>query len=163
MAGTVRRRGMITEINVTPLVDIMLVLLIVFMLTAHVMARRAIEVELPRAASSTALPPTTLVITLTAEGALHLDDKPVTPDALRAAITAAVAADPRAQAVVVGDKRVAHGRVVWVLDTVKSLGITQFAIQIDPSAIVAPVGPVGPVAPVGPVGPVGPVAPGGAG
>jgi len=138
MAGTVRRRGMITEINVTPLVDIMLVLLIVFMLTAHVMARRAIEVELPRAASSTALPPTTLVITLTAGGALQLADQPVTPDALRAAIAAAVAADARTQAVVVGDKRVAHGRVVWVLDTVKSLGITQFAIQVDPSSIVAP-------------------------
>jgi len=138
MAATVRRRGMITEINVTPLVDIMLVLLIVFMLTAHVMARRAIEVELPRAATSTALPPTTLVITLTAEGALHLGDDPVTPDALRAAITRAVAADARTQAEVVGDKRVAHGRVVWVLDTVKSLGITQFAIQIDPSAIVPP-------------------------
>ena len=136
--GAVRRRGIIAEINVTPLVDIMLVLLIIFMLTAHLIARQAIEIELPRASQSTALPPTTLAITLTADGALFLNDRPVTPAALRDAIRASVARDPKTQAIVAGDKRVSHGRVIWVLDTVKSLGITQFAIQIDPAAITAP-------------------------
>jgi biopolymer transport protein ExbD len=133
-----RRRGMITEINVTPLVDIMLVLLIIFMLTAHLIARQAIEIELPHASQSTAPPPTTLAIALKADGAIFLNDRPVTPDALRAAIKDAVARDPKSQAIIAGDKRVSHGRVVWVLDTVKSLGITQFAIQIDPREIVAP-------------------------
>ena len=137
-AGTARRRGIIAEINVTPLVDIMLVLLIIFMLTAHLIARQAIEIELPRASQSTASPPTTLAIALKADGAIFLNDQPVTAQALRDAIKAAVARDPKTQAVVAGDKRVSHGRVVWVLDTVKSLGITQFAIQIDPSAITAP-------------------------
>jgi biopolymer transport protein TolR len=136
--GAARRRGIIAEINVTPLVDIMLVLLIIFMLTAHLIARQAIEIELPRASQSTAPPPTTLAITLTADGALFLNDKPVTPAALRDAIRASVARDPKTQAIVAGDKRVSHGRVVWVLDTVKSLGITQFAIQIDPAAITPP-------------------------
>ncbi len=138
MAGTVRRRGIIAEINVTPLVDIMLVLLIIFMLTAHLISKQAIQVDLPHASQSTALPPTTLAITLKADGSLFLDDKPVTPAVLRSAIKEAVAKDPRTQAVVAGDKNVSHGRVVWVLDTVKSLGITQFAIQIDPTAITAP-------------------------
>jgi biopolymer transport protein ExbD len=136
--GAGRRRGIIAEINVTPLVDIMLVLLIIFMLTAHLIAKQAIEIELPRASQSTSLPPTMLAITLKADGALFLNDKPVTPAALREAIKAAVARDPKTQAIVAGDKRVSHGRVVWVLDTVKSLGITQFAIQIDPAAITAP-------------------------
>ena len=136
--GASRRRGIIAEINVTPLVDIMLVLLIIFMLTAHLIAKQAIEIELPRASQSTSLPPTILAITLKADGALFLNDKPVTPAALREAIQAAVARDPKTQAIVAGDKRVSHGRVVWVLDTVKSLGITQFAIQIDPMAITAP-------------------------
>jgi biopolymer transport protein ExbD len=136
--GAMRRRGIIAEINVTPLVDIMLVLLIIFMLTAHLIARQAIEIELPRASQSTALPPTTLAIALKADGAIFLNDSPVTPQALRDAIRAAVAKDPKTQAVIAGDKRVSHGRVVWVLDTVKSLGITQFAIQIDPAAITAP-------------------------
>jgi biopolymer transport protein ExbD len=136
--GASRRRGIIAEINVTPLVDIMLVLLIIFMLTAHLIARQAIEIELPRASQGTPVQPTTLAIALKADGAIFLNDKPVTPDALRAAIKEAVARDPKAQAIVAGDKRVSHGRVVWVLDTVKSLGITQFAIQIDPAAITAP-------------------------
>ena len=138
MAGTTRRRGIIAEINVTPLVDIMLVLLIIFMLTAHLIAKQAIEVELPRAANSTTLKPTTLAITLTKEGAVYLDDKPITPDALKAAIAAAVAKDAKTQAVISGDKAVSHGRVVWVLDLVKSLGVTSFAIQIDPNNVVPP-------------------------
>ena len=138
MASASRRRGIIAEINVTPLVDIMLVLLIIFMLTAHLIARQAIEIELPRAAQSTALPPTTLAIALKADGELFLNDKPVTAAALRDAIKAAVARDPKTQAIIAGDKRVSHGRVVWVLDTVKALGITQFAIQIDPLAITPP-------------------------
>jgi biopolymer transport protein TolR len=136
--GATRRRGIIAEINVTPLVDIMLVLLIIFMLTAHLIAKQAIEVELPRAANATTLKPTTLAITLTKEGTLYLDDKPVTPDALRAAVAAAVAKDPKTQAVITGDKAVSHGRVVWVLDVVKSLGVTSFAIQIDPANVLAP-------------------------
>ena len=137
-ASAARRRGIIAEINVTPLVDIMLVLLIIFMLTAHLIAKQAIEIELPRAAQSTALPPTTLAIALKADGAIFLNDKRTTAAALRDAIKAAVVRDPKTQAIVAGDKRVSHGRVVWVLDTVKSLGITQFAIQIDPMAITAP-------------------------
>jgi biopolymer transport protein ExbD len=140
MAGATRRRGIISEINVTPLVDIMLVLLIIFMLTAHLLAKQAIEIELPRATQSTGLPPTTLAITLQADGAIFLNDAPTTPEALRAAIRAAVAKDPRTQAIVAGDKRVSHGRVVWVLDTVKALGISQFAIQIDPTQITPPGG-----------------------
>jgi biopolymer transport protein TolR len=141
-SGKFRRRRFtpIAEINVTPLVDIMLVLLIIFMLTAHLLARRAIEVELPRASQSTEAPPTTLAITLQADGALLLNDQPVTPAALRAAIAAAVARDPKTQAIVAGDKRVSHGRVVWVLDTVKALGVTRFAIQIDPAQLTAPAG-----------------------
>ncbi len=141
MATASRRRGIITEINVTPLVDIMLVLLIIFMLTAHLIAKQAIEVDLPRASQSTPAPPTTLAITLTRDGALYLDDKPTTPDALRAAVRAAIAKDPKTQAVIAGDKAVSHGRVVWVLDVVKSLGVTSFAIQIDPSQIVPPTTP----------------------
>ena len=138
MASGTRKRGIIAEINVTPLVDIMLVLLIIFMLTANLIAKQAIEVELPRAAQSTTLPPTTIAVTLTRDGSLFLNDKPVTPDGLRAAVTAAIAKDPKTQVIIAGDKAVSHGRVVWVLDVVKSLGVTSFAIQIDPAAMTPP-------------------------
>ena len=140
MAGTSRRRGIVAEINVTPLVDIMLVLLIIFMLTAHLIARQAIEVDLPRAAQSTSTPPTTLAVTVTKDGTLYLNAEPVTPEALRAAVRDALAKDPKTQAVIAGDQSVSHGRVVWVLDTIKALGVTSFAIQIDPTIAVSPEG-----------------------
>jgi biopolymer transport protein TolR len=138
--GGERRRGIIAAINVTPLVDIMLVLLIIFMLTAHLIAKQAIEVDLPRASQSTTMTPTTLALTLTRDGALFLNGQPVTADGLRAAVRAAVAQDPKTQAVIAGDKAVSHGRVVWVLDVIKSLGVTSFAIQIDPAGLVPPSG-----------------------
>jgi biopolymer transport protein ExbD len=141
MASAARKRGIISDINVTPLVDIMLVLLIIFMLTANLIARQAIEVELPRASQSTALNPTTLAVTLTREGALYLNGKPTTAAALQEAVRAAVARDPKTQAIISGDKSVSHGRVVWVLDVVKSLGVSSFAIQIDPTALTPPGGP----------------------
>jgi biopolymer transport protein ExbD len=137
-----RRRGIVAEINVTPLVDIMLVLLITFMLTAHIVQkRRAIEVALPRASQSSNIAPTTLALTLTREGALYLNGTPVTPTELQAAVKAALRKDPRTQATIAGDKAVSHGRVVWLLDTIKALGITSFAIQIDPTEMVAPSAP----------------------
>jgi biopolymer transport protein ExbD len=139
-ASAGRRRGIVAEINVTPLVDIMLVLLIIFMLTAHLIAKQAIEVDLPKASQSTAAPPTTIAVTLTKDGALYLNGEQIAPDALRSAMKDAVAKDPKIQALISGDKSVSHGRVIWVLDTIKAAGITSFAIQIDPAAMVAPGG-----------------------
>ena len=138
MATTARRRGLITDINVTPLVDIMLVLLIIFMLTAHLIAKQAIEVQLPKAAQSAAVEATTLAVTLTREGRMFLNGVEASPAGLRAAVQAAVAKDKKAQVIIAGDKNVSHGRVVWVLDLVKSLGVTSFAIQIDPAGMIPP-------------------------
>jgi biopolymer transport protein ExbD len=138
MATTARRRGLITDINVTPLVDIMLVLLIIFMLTAHLIAKQAIEVQLPKAAQSTAVPATTLAVTLTREGRMYLNGVETAPAVLRETVRAAVAKDAKTQVIIAGDKSVSHGRVVWVLDLVKSLGVTSFAIQIDPAGLTPP-------------------------
>jgi biopolymer transport protein ExbD len=141
MASATKRGGIISEINVTPLVDIMLVLLIIFMLTANLITKQALEVDLPRASQGTALNPTTLAITLTRDGTLYLNNHTIAPAAFREAVAAAVAKDPHTQAIIAGDKAVSHGRIVWVLDVVKALGVASFAIQIDPAAMVAPGSP----------------------
>ena len=139
MAGGIRRRGaIISDINVTPLVDIMLVLLIIFMLTASVIARRAIEIELPGASTGSTPAPTTLAITLSRRGRLFLNGKPIASRALHAAMLAAVEKDPKVQAIIAADKLTAHGRVVWVIDVVKQAGIGAFAINVDPGALIAP-------------------------
>ena len=139
-ASAARRRGIIAEINVTPLVDITLVLLIIFMLTAHLIAKQAIEVELPRTTKSTTAPPTTIAIMLTRDGALYLNGVPVSASALRSAVEAAVAKDPKTQAIIAGDRAVSHGRVVWVLDTISNAGVMSFSIQVDRTQMVAPGG-----------------------
>lgn len=139
MAGGARRgRGIITDINVTPLVDIMLVLLIIFMLTANLIARQAIEVDLPKAAQGSTPAPTALAVTLTREGVLHLNGKTIRAAALRKAVAAAVAEDPKTQAIIAADRHTSHGRVVWVIDLVKGLGVASFAINIDPAALLPP-------------------------
>lgn len=138
MAGGARKRGMITEINVTPLVDIVLVLLIVFMLTANLIARQAIEVDLPKAATGSTPQVRTLAVTLTTDGGMYLDGKLTDATALSAEIRAAMKLDPKATVLIAGDKGVAHGRVVWLLDLVRGLGVGSFAIQIDPAARIAP-------------------------
>ncbi len=138
MAGGAKRKGLISDINVTPLVDIMLVLLIVFMLTASLIHKQAIEVELPAASSGAVPEPTTLAITLDQQGKLYLDGEPTSGADLRAAVQEAVREDDKAQAIIAADKRVSHGRVVWVIDAVKQAGVASFAINIDPTALVPP-------------------------
>jgi biopolymer transport protein ExbD len=139
-ASATRRRGIIAEINVTPLVDIMLVLLIVFMLTAHLIAKEAIELELPQASESTPAQPTTLMISLTRDGAIYLNGIPTTPEVLRATVSTEVAKDPKhpPQVMIAGDKGVSLGRAIWVIDAVKRLGISSIAFQIDPTQLLAP-------------------------
>ena len=69
---------------------------------------------------------------------MYLNGTEVKPAVLREAVKTAVARDPKTQVIIAGDKSVSHGRVVWVLDLVKSLGVTSFAIQIDPAGLTPP-------------------------
>jgi len=137
VAGTSRRRGIVAEINVTPLVDIMLVLLIIFMLTAHLIARQAIEVELPRAAQSTSTPPTTLAVTVTKDGTLYLNAEPVTPEALRAAVRDALAKDPKTQAVTRIPLYEANERIATISRDAAVLARRQVAIDTVQTVVAA--------------------------
>jgi biopolymer transport protein ExbD len=125
----------ITGINVTPLVDITLVLLIIFMVTASFIVKEAIEVDLPRAASGGEMVGPTLSFALDKAGALYLDGQLVTRDAARSAVRAALARSPEARALIGADRAVSHGDVVSLIDLVKQEGLTRFAIQIahDPA------------------------------
>lgn len=121
----------ITGINVTPLVDVTLVLLVVFMVTATYVVKEAIEVDLPRAASGGQLVGPTLAFALDREGTLFLDGAPATAEAARAAVRAAVARSPEARAIISADRAVSHGRVVELIDLVKREGLTRFAMDVE--------------------------------
>jgi biopolymer transport protein ExbD len=120
----------ITGINVTPLVDITLVLLIVFMVTASFIVAPAIKVELPKASTATPVQ-ATLSIALTRDGTVYLDNAPVTHDELRRSIRAREKAGQELQAVLAADANVTHGKVVAVIDLVKSEGVASFALNTD--------------------------------
>ncbi|MBI3178783.1 MAG: biopolymer transporter ExbD [Deltaproteobacteria bacterium] len=127
----------ITGINVTPLVDIILVLLIIFMLTAKLIAQANIQVDLPEAATGQAALPTMLGVTLMTDNRLFLNGVPTDEAALVAAVDAAVKSDAKAQAIIAADKAVSHGQVVHVIDLVRSRGIYRFALNIDPDPLAA--------------------------
>jgi len=120
----------ITGINVTPLVDIILVLLIIFMVTASYIVKESIEVDLPRAAAGGETVGETLTFAVDKDGALYLDGQPVAREAARSAVRAAVARSPEARALIGADRAVPHGEVVALIDLVKSQGLAKFAIQI---------------------------------
>jgi biopolymer transport protein ExbD len=133
MAAQVEESGdeMISATNVTPLVDITLVLLIIFMVTATYVVRQAIEVDLPRAAAGGETVGPTLAFALDREGKLFLDGAPTAQGAAREAVRAAVAKSPEARALISADRAVSHGRVIEVIDLVKGEGLTRFAIDVE--------------------------------
>jgi len=122
---------MMSEINVVPLVDVILVVLIIFMVTAPMIMKPSINVNLPKAASGDATKPSKLNITIGADGKINLDGKVVQDAEIQSAALAEVQKNPDIQAIISADKDVPHGRVVSVLDIVKSAGVKKFAISID--------------------------------
>lgn len=122
---------LIASINVTPLVDVVLVLLIIFMVTATFIVRESIEVQLPRAASGGESVGVTVNLILDQEGELYLDGAEVTMEAARQALREVAGRDADAKAIISADKRLAHGRVVEIIDLVKTEGLHKFAINIE--------------------------------
>jgi biopolymer transport protein TolR len=122
---------MISGINVTPLVDITLVLLIIFMVTATYIVREAIEVDLPRAAHAGEAVGTTLAVVLTRDGDIYVDGVKRSEADLARATREAVVKDKDARAVISADRAALHGAVVRVIDVVKGEGISRFAINIE--------------------------------
>lgn len=121
----------IAEINVVPLADIILVVLIIFMVTAPMFMKPTINVNLPKAASGEQTAPSKLNIALTPDGRINLNGTFVDEEAVRIRATEEVGKNVEVQAIISADKDVPHGRVVGVLDIFKGAGVKKFAISID--------------------------------
>jgi biopolymer transport protein ExbD len=122
---------MITDINVTPLVDIVLVLLIIFMVTTSYIVNPSIKVDLPKAATGSDQVKTTLGLTLTKDGSLYLNGDKTDDGGVQRFIAAELPKNTDLQAVIAADKVVPHGSVVHVIDLVKRAGIRKFAINVE--------------------------------
>ncbi len=125
---------MITSINVTPLVDITLVLLVILMITASYVVSQSIPMDLPKGATGEQTP-TTLAVSITADGRLYLDAREVAEEELRSRIRAAAGSDPETRAIIAADGKTVHARVVRVIDLLRQEHVTRFAINVEPEEL----------------------------
>lgn len=121
----------ISEINVVPLVDIILVVLIIFMVTAPMIMKPSINVNLPKTATGEKTAPSQLSISLSADGKTMLNGQTVNDDAISAKSKEEFEKNPEVQAIITADKDVPHGRVMTVIDVIKQSGVKKFAFSIE--------------------------------
>jgi biopolymer transport protein ExbD len=121
----------IADINVTPLVDVTLVLLIIFMVTTPMIMKPSINVNLPKAASADQSAPGELAVTISKQGQIFANGKSVSEEGLRTETLKLVASKPELQAMISADRETAHGVVITVIDIIKSAGVKKFAINIE--------------------------------
>ncbi|NOJ82510.1 ExbD/TolR family protein [Myxococcus xanthus] len=121
----------ITGINVTPLVDVVLVLLIIFMVTANFIVRETVEVDLPRAANGGETVQGLVNVVLDKEGKFFFDGTEMTEKELEAKVAEAVAKDKETRAIISADQSLPYGRVMRLIDVVKGQGIAKFALNIE--------------------------------
>lgn len=126
-----RHRRFMAEINVIPLVDVVLVLLIIFMVTAP-MLYRGMDIKLPTSASNTIKPEERMVLTIERDQTLYLDKDRVSPAQLGARLRAAKQRNNEVSVFLRADRDVPYGTVVQVMDGVKQAGIDKLGMVTDP-------------------------------
>ncbi|MBE8162501.1 MAG: biopolymer transporter ExbD [Bdellovibrionaceae bacterium] len=132
MGASIRNNDeQIAEINIVPFVDIILVVLIIFMVTAPMIITPSIKIDLPKASSGTKTAASPLNISISRTGRVRINGKVISSRHIIAKIKRLLRKNKKLQAIISADKNVAHGKVISVIDKVKSAGIFKFAISID--------------------------------
>ena len=133
MAASVRHEGedseeIIAEINITPLTDVFLVLLIIFMVTSSVIANTGKKVDLPEAVQQSQTPPKAVNVTITEEGTVQVNDQVVKLEQLRVHLEKALKATDNKTVILRGDRKVVLEQAVYVLDQAQLAGAEGFAL-----------------------------------
>jgi len=134
LGGGGSKRKMISDINVTPFVDVTLVLLIIFMVTATYIVRGSIGMKLPKASSAGEMSRSPLVLAVNDQGEYLVENKPATEEEVVSYIRSFVAQDPEVEAVISGDSRVHYGRVMDLINLARKNGVTKFAAAVEKEA-----------------------------
>jgi len=126
-----RRRPPLAEINVTPLVDVMLVLLIISMVAAP-MLQEGIPLELPKSESASPIEDTDVVVSVDRDGRIRINEQPVHPDLLGERMQALARIRPDETVFLRGDRLLPYGEVLLVMDRIRKAGITKVALVTVP-------------------------------
>ncbi len=121
----------IADINITPFVDIILVVLIIFMVTTPIIMNPSIKIQLPKAASGEETTKTELNISIAKSGKILVNGSVVNDASLKDKTKSLLKKNPNIQAIIAADKDVNHGTVIRVIDIVKSSGVSKFAISTE--------------------------------
>ncbi len=128
----IESEDIISEINITPLTDVFLVLLIIFMVTSTALVQQALQVKLPQSGTGEAVPQA-VTLTLTPDQKIFLDGKLITDrGALPERLSAALAATSEQLVVLEGDERVLLGQAVELLDLARKAGASKVAVATRP-------------------------------
>lgn len=122
---------MITGINITPMVDVILVLLVVFMITAPTLYESGIKLDLPKALTGEQIGKITLRFNLLNNNTIVLDNREVTKEEVPGLIKKALELDPLTDAVVAGDRSLSLGYVIEFVDSIKISGIPRVAMAVE--------------------------------
>ncbi len=129
MIGKSRRQKLVSEINITPFTDVILVLLIIFMITTPLISQSGLKVKLPEAKSATSMRGKEQAeITITNEGLIYLEEKLVTRKELKARMAEMYLQNSNITVVLQADKLVNFKEIVVVLDILNALGIKNLNI-----------------------------------
>lgn len=120
--------GVVTGINVTPLVDIMLVLLIIFMVTAHFVQDSALKINLPKTTTTDAAPTPALMVAVDGKSVIHLMENEVDLNGLKSNLTREAGINPGVRVTLAADQDLPYRDVVKILDIIKQAGVTRVAL-----------------------------------
>ncbi len=128
-----RRKKLMSEINVVPYIDVMLVLLVIFMITAPLLSQ-GVKVDLPKAAAQPvdSQDRETLVVTVDREGRYFLDDRRITSEELSRKVAAILRARPRTPVLIRGDRQSNYGEVVKAMTLLQSAGAPSVGLLTEP-------------------------------
>ena len=129
--GDSRLGPALAEINVTPFVDVVLVLLIIFLITAPMMLG-GIDVRVPKTETQTVRPDERLVLTITRDRGVFLENQPITLARLSKVLSGMARRNPKAAVFLKADEAVAYGVVMKVMDVVKKAGIDRVGMVTEP-------------------------------
>ena len=133
MAGGINQNDdePIAAINIVPLVDVILVVLIIFMVTAPLVLKPVIDINLPKSSSGQEAPPAPLNVAIGKDGSIVVNGQPATPEALSAIAAKTVAEKPDTAAILQADKTVTLETLTSVIDMIKTAGIKKVAFSIE--------------------------------
>jgi biopolymer transport protein ExbD len=123
--------GTVTGINVTPMVDIMLVLLIVFMVTANFVSEQGLKINVPKTQDTETSTTVSLSVAVNDKGELLFKSAKTTADNLKAALTREVGVNPNTRVTLAADSKLSYQQVVNVLDIIKQAGVTKVALTTE--------------------------------